>query len=254
MTKSLRTFCLAAFVFGLIFLTPLKSHVTADDVPLYGYSAESSRTERQWEDKLRAIPKPENLRAYMQHLAARPHNVGSPYDKDNAEWISAKFKEFGLDAHIEDSTCCIPTPKERPSSSSRAGRSSWPSCRSRHPEDPTSNQQDEQLPTYNAYSIDGDVTAPLVYVNYGIPEDYEELERHGVSVKGAIVIARYGHAWRGIKPKVPRSMARWAASSIPIRATTAIFRARRFRTGRSARKTACSAAACRTAPSSWAIR
>ena len=70
------------------------------------------------------------------------------------------------------------------------------------PEDPTSHQQSEQLPTYNAYSIDGDVTAPLVYVNYGVPEDYEQLERMGVSVKGKIVIARYYHSWRGIKPKV----------------------------------------------------
>ncbi len=70
------------------------------------------------------------------------------------------------------------------------------------PEDPTSNQQAEQLPTYNAYSIDGDVTAPLVYVNQGVREDYERLDRMGISVKGAIVIARYGGAWRGIKPKV----------------------------------------------------
>ncbi len=70
------------------------------------------------------------------------------------------------------------------------------------PQDPTSNQQSEQLPTYHAYSIDGDVTAPLVYVNYGVPEDYEQLERMGVSVRGAIVIARYFHSWRGIKPKV----------------------------------------------------
>ena len=68
--------------------------------------------------------------------------------------------------------------------------------------DPTSGQKAEQLPTYNAYSIDGDVTAPLVYVNYGRPEDYEELDRRGISVKGAIVIARYGASWRGIKPKV----------------------------------------------------
>ena len=70
------------------------------------------------------------------------------------------------------------------------------------PEDPTSNQTAEQLPTYNAYSIDGDVTAPLVYVNYGLPEDYEILDRLGISVKGAIIIARYGHSWRGIKPQV----------------------------------------------------
>ena len=68
--------------------------------------------------------------------------------------------------------------------------------------DPTSDQKDEQLPTYNAYSVDGDVTAPLVYVNYGLPDDYEQLERLGISVKGAIVIARYGNSWRGIKPKV----------------------------------------------------
>ncbi|HTC40066.1 MAG TPA: transferrin receptor-like dimerization domain-containing protein, partial [Candidatus Acidoferrales bacterium] len=69
-------------------------------------------------------------------------------------------------------------------------------------EDPTSDQTAEQLPSYNAYSIDGDVTAPLVYVNYGTPEDYEVLERRGISVKGAIVIARYGRSWRGIKPLV----------------------------------------------------
>jgi N-acetylated-alpha-linked acidic dipeptidase len=68
--------------------------------------------------------------------------------------------------------------------------------------DSTSSQHNEQLPSYNAYSIDGDVTGPLVYVNFGVPEDYERLERLGVSVKGAIVIARYGSSWRGIKPKV----------------------------------------------------
>jgi len=68
--------------------------------------------------------------------------------------------------------------------------------------DPTSNQQKEQLPSYNAYSVDGDVTAPLVYVNYGVPADYEELDQLGIAVKGAIVIARYGASWRGIKPKV----------------------------------------------------
>ncbi|MBK7832552.1 MAG: hypothetical protein IPJ56_09490 [Gemmatimonadetes bacterium] len=58
------------------------------------------------------------------------------------------------------------------------------------------------MPTYNAYSGEGDVTAPLVYVNYGVPADYEELEKRGISVRGAIVIARYGGSWRGIKPKV----------------------------------------------------
>src|SRR5260370_10493412 len=143
------------------------------------------------------------MRSYMQRLSARPHHVGSPYDKDNAEWIAARFKEWGLDTHIEQFDVLFPTPKERMVELVEGG----PHFVAKLQEppvtvDPTSNQQGEQLPTYNAYSADGDVTALLVYVNYGIPEDYEVLERLGVSVKGAIVIARYGASWRGIKPKV----------------------------------------------------
>ncbi|HEY1925432.1 MAG TPA: transferrin receptor-like dimerization domain-containing protein [Candidatus Acidoferrum sp.] len=182
---------------------PFGSQVIADDQPLLGYSAESSRAERQWEDKLRAIPSTDNLRAYMQHLSAHPHNVGTPHDKEYAEWIAAKFKEFGLDTHIEEFEVLYPTPKERVVELVEGGPKFVAKLQeSALPQDPTSNQQNEQLPTYNAYSIDGDVTAPLVYVNYGIPEDYEQLERMGISVKGKIVIARYYHSWRGIKPKV----------------------------------------------------
>jgi len=179
------------------------SYVVADEAPLAGFSVESSRVERDWEQKFRATPDPANLRSYMQRLSAHPHNVGSPYDKDNAEWILSKFKEFGLDAHIESFNVLFPTPKERLVELVEGGphfvaKLQEPALS----EDPTSNQQSEQLPTYNAYSADGDVTGPLVYVNYGIPDDYETLERNGISVKGAIVIARYGHAWRGIKPMV----------------------------------------------------
>ncbi|MGB8322191.1 MAG: transferrin receptor-like dimerization domain-containing protein [Candidatus Acidiferrum sp.] len=182
---------------------PIKSLVTADDAPLYGYSAESSKAERQWEEKFRAIPVAGNLRDYTQHLSARPHNVGSSYDKENAEWIAAKFKEFGLDTHIETFSVLYPTPKERLVELVEGGPHFTATLQ--EPvvkEDPTSSQTKEQLPTYNAYSIDGDVTGPLVYVNYGLPEDYEVLERRGISVKGAIIIARYGHSWRGIKPQV----------------------------------------------------
>src|SRR6202158_1976589 len=194
---------IAGVLFAGVSLAPFGKHVIADEQPLFGYSAESSRVERQWEEKLRAIPSPENLRSYMQHLSARPHNVGSPYDKENAEWILAKFKEFGLDAHIEQYDVLYPTPKERVIELVEGGPKFVAKLQEPPvPQDLTSNQQSEQLPTYHAYSIDGDVAAPLVYVNYGIPEDYEQLERMGVSVKGAIVIARYFHSWRGIKPKV----------------------------------------------------
>ncbi|MGH9538547.1 MAG: M28 family peptidase, partial [Terriglobales bacterium] len=170
--------------------------------PLNGYSADSSRSERDWEVKFRAIPEPQNQRDYMQRLSARPHHVGSPYDKDNAEWMLAKFKEWGLDASIESFDVLFPTPKVRVVELVEPVKFTAKLQEPALAIDPTSNQQAEQLPTYNAYSADGDVTAPLVYVNYGTPDDYEKLERLGVSVKGAIVIARYGNSWRGIKPKV----------------------------------------------------
>src|SRR5437899_8308013 len=193
----------AALLAAGLALAPFGDHVIADEQPLFGYSAESSRAERQWEEKLRAIPSTDNLRSYMRRLSARPHHVGSPYDKENAEWIAAKFKEFGLDTHIEQFDVLFPTPKERLVELVEGGpkfvaKLQEPAL----PQDPTSNQQAEQLPTYNAYSIDGDVPAQIVYVNYGIPEDYEQLDRMGISVKGKIVIARYFHSWRGIKPKV----------------------------------------------------
>ncbi len=157
---------------------------------------------RNWDETFRAIPDAKNISEYARRMSARPHHLGSPYDKDNAEWILAKFKEFGWDARIETYSVLFPTPRERsvelvaPTSFKAALREPAVAV------DPTSGQESEQLPTYNAYSIDGDVTGPLVYVNYGRPVDYEELEKRGISVQGAIVIARYGASWRGIKPKV----------------------------------------------------
>jgi len=167
-----------------------------------GYTAPSTKTERDWEKKFQDGIERDNVRENMRRLSARPHHVGSPYDKDNAEWMLSKFKEWGFDAHIETFQVLFPTPKERVVEllapvQFRAKLQEPPVAG-----DPTSSQTSEQLPTYNAYSIDGDVTGPLVYVNYGSRDDYEQLDRLGISVKGAIVIARYGEAWRGIKPKV----------------------------------------------------
>ena len=174
----------------------------ADEPVLQGFTMASSPVERQWEQKFRSLPSPQLMRDYMQRLSARPHHVGSPYDKSNAEWILSKFKEFGWDAHIETFQVLFPTPRERLVEMVEPTKFTAKLQEPPLAVDPTSSQTSEQLPTYNAYSIDGDVTAPLVYVNYGVPEDYEQLQRLGVSVKGAIVIAKYGHSWRGVKPKV----------------------------------------------------
>ncbi len=169
---------------------------------LLGYTPRSTATERELEKKFQDAVVASNIRENMRRLSARPHNVGSPYDKDNAEWILARFKEWGFEAHIENFDVLFPTPKDRivelVAPTKFRAKLQEPALSI----DPTSNQTAEQLPTYNAYSADGDVTAPLVYVNYGNREDYEELDRMGISVKGAIVITRYGSGWRGIKPKV----------------------------------------------------
>src|SRR5215471_4657606 len=186
----------------LCVLLIVRPALPADLPMLRGFTAESSRTERDWEEKFKAIPDQANLREYMRRLSARPHHIGSAYDKDNAEWMLAKFKEWGLNAQIESYDVLFPTPKERALELIEPARFTAKLQEPAIASDPTSSQQNEQLPTYNAYSIDGDVTAPVVYVNYGVPEDYEQLDRLGVSVKGAIVIVRYGASFRGVKPKI----------------------------------------------------
>jgi len=169
---------------------------------LAGFSNEDSRIEQQQEEKFRSAISADNIRDYDKVLSARPHHVGSPYDKQDEEWLAAKFKEWGWDVHVESFQILFPTPKERVLEMVAPVHFVAKLQETPIPGDPTSSQQAEQLPSYNAYSIDGDVTAPLVYVNYGVPDDYDDLERMGISVRGAIVIARYGVSWRGIKPKV----------------------------------------------------
>ncbi len=169
---------------------------------LMGFSADGSARQKSLEAKFDASLKRENLREWMKRLSAKPHHVGSAYGKENADFMLALFKSWGYDAQIEQFDVLFPTPKTRVlemlAPEKFTAKLSEPAVK----EDSTSNQSSEQLPVYNAYSIDGDVTAPLVYVNYGVPADYEELERNGVDVRGKIAIARYGGSWRGIKPKV----------------------------------------------------
>src|SRR5437773_2291228 len=138
----------------------------------------------------------------MKRQSARPHHLGSPYGKENAEFIASLYHSWGYETEIERFDVLFPTPKTRilemTSPEKFTAKLEEPVLK----EDSTSGQKSEQLPTYNAYSIDGDITGQLVYVNYGVPQDYETLDRRGIDVKGKIVIARYGASWRGIKPKV----------------------------------------------------
>ncbi len=191
-----------ALVIPIAVATTLMPAPAADPPEIRGFTAASAKIQREWETKFRAIPEPTRMRESMRRLSARPHHVGSPYGKMNAEWLRDQFTSYGWQASIEEYSVLFPTPKERllemVSPTKFVARLDEPVLK----DDPTSNQKSEQLPTYVAYSADGDVTGPLVYVNYGVPADYDELEKRGISVKGAIVIARYGGSWRGIKPKV----------------------------------------------------
>lgn len=167
-----------------------------------GFSSETSQAQRAAEAKFDSYLNANNLRDWLKRLSARPHHLGSPYGKENAEFIAAQFKSWGYDTQIESFEVLFPTPKTRLVEMTAPEKFTLRLNEPTLKEDVTSGQQDEQLPTYNAYSVDGDVTGPLVYVNYGVPADYDELERRGIDVKGKIVISRYGGSWRGIKPKV----------------------------------------------------
>ncbi len=174
----------------------------AEEPPLLGFSAERSTAERALEARFDAGLDPAHLKAAMIELTRHPHHVGSPWQKHDADWLAGQFRSFGFDTRIEEFEVLFPTPKERVLELVAPTRFRASLEEPALKEDATSSQKQEQLPTYNAYSVDGDVTGELVYVNYGVPKDYDELAERGIDVKGKIVLARYGGSWRGIKPKV----------------------------------------------------
>ena len=170
--------------------------------PLFGFSAAAAVAEREREARLDAALSPAEMRAWMERLAARPHHVGSAWGRANAEWLRDLFASWGFEARIESFQVLFPTPVERTLELVAPTRFRARLDEPALAEDATSGLKHEQLPTYNAYSIDGDVTGELVYVNQGLPADYDELAQRGIDVRGKIVLARYGGSWRGIKPKV----------------------------------------------------
>jgi N-acetylated-alpha-linked acidic dipeptidase len=174
---------------------------TAQQKTISGFTAASAAKELQTEQAFDASLSAPRIGATIKELTAFPHNLGSPGSKAVAEKILQKYKSYGLDAHIETYTVLFPTPKTRVLELTGPTKYTALLKEPALAEDATSNQAG-QLPTYNAWSADGDVTAQLVFVNYGLPEDYETLAKLGIDVKGKIAIAKYGRSWRGIKPKV----------------------------------------------------
>jgi N-acetylated-alpha-linked acidic dipeptidase len=166
-----------------------------------GFPEQALAEQRALEERFRAVPSPDRLREYMQAMSAEPHVAGRPGSLKVAEYALEKFKAFGLDAQIETHEAYMPWPTERRLDLVAPEGYTMTIHEPPVPSDPDSLDED-QTPIFNAYSADGDVTGEVVYVNYGVPADYEQLEKLGISVKGKIVLARYGGSWRGIKPKV----------------------------------------------------
>jgi len=145
---------------------------------------------------------PGDLRDWMKRLASEPNHVGSPHDKANAEWVLAQFRSWGWDAHIESFDVLYPMPIHEALEMVSPRRFAATLQEPPIPGDTSARATQPALPGYLAYQGDGNVRGELVYVNYGMKDDYDTLERLGVGVKGRIVIARYGHGWRGLKPKL----------------------------------------------------
>jgi N-acetylated-alpha-linked acidic dipeptidase len=167
-----------------------------------GFTDSAAITQLKWEKAFDAQLNTRDLDEWMQFISSRPHHLGSPHGKANADYMAGLFRQWGYQTEIATYHVLFPTPKTRVlellGSKPYKAKLEEPTLK----EDKYTGQKSEQLPTYNAFSADGDITAELVFVNRGIPADYEELERMGVSVKGKIVIAKYGGSWRGIKPKL----------------------------------------------------
>jgi N-acetylated-alpha-linked acidic dipeptidase len=139
---------------------------------------------------------------WLETMSSAPNHVGAPHNKTNADMELALFRQWGWDAHIERFDVLYPTPISTTIELVTPERVQLGGQEPPIPEDPTSSRTADALPPYVAYQGDGDVTAPVVYANYGMPDDYEALEQRGISVKGKIVLARYGGGWRGLKPKL----------------------------------------------------
>ncbi|MGE5109127.1 MAG: transferrin receptor-like dimerization domain-containing protein [Sphingobacteriales bacterium] len=182
------------FIAGFISLTAQSQ--------LMGFSKAAADNQTALEQKFDQQLKSSNVDEYLKQMSSRPHHIGSPGGKAVADYIAAKYKSFGFQTEIETFYVLFPTPKTRLLEMIGPKKFTASLKEPALKEDATSGQADEQLPVYNCWSADGDVTGELVFVNYGVPADYEQLEKMGIDVKGKIVIAKYGRSWRGIKPKV----------------------------------------------------
>jgi N-acetylated-alpha-linked acidic dipeptidase len=194
---------LIVFLTGTMMLgaiTPAAFSQTSPSID--GFSAGRVAAERRWEEQFRAVPDPKSAREHLRRLTLEPHIAGTKEDYDTAVYVRDQLRSYGLPAELKEYDVWLNypnTPSVLELITKRRQRLSIQEAVV--PGDPSSSHP-KISPLFNGYSASGDVTAPAVYVNYGLPGDYEELKKAGVDVKGKIVLVRYGNSFRGVKAKV----------------------------------------------------
>ena len=167
-----------------------------------GFSTARAQEQRRIEEQFRAVPQGGSAREHLRRLTAEPHIAGTREDYATAVYVRDQMRSYGLPAELKEYQVWLNYPKTDPIVELIAPRREKISVREAAlPDDPTSSNP-KITPLFNGYAATGDVTAPLVYANYGLPPDYDALAKAGVDVKGKIVIVRYGNSFRGVKAKV----------------------------------------------------
>ncbi|MDX1481228.1 MAG: transferrin receptor-like dimerization domain-containing protein [Woeseiaceae bacterium] len=169
---------------------------------LLGYGTDASEAQRALESRFDAGLNAEEMDAWLRRLSSKPHHVGSAAGREVVDFTAELFESWGYDVEIAEYEILLPTPVTRELELVAPTQYTATLTEDSLPEDPSTSERGDLLPPYNAFSPDGEVEGELVFVNYGIPEDYDILERHGIDVEGKIAIAKYGRSWRGIKPKL----------------------------------------------------
>jgi N-acetylated-alpha-linked acidic dipeptidase len=188
--------------FLILALVSLGSGIVHAGDNIVGFDATASAAQRELEEQLDATVDAREMDGWLKLMSATPHHVGSPASKENAEFIAELLSSWGYDTEIAEYEILLPVPKVREVELVAPTNYKASLTEDTLAEDPSTAVRETLLPPYNAFSRDGEVEAELVFVNYGIPEDYEVLERYGIDVTGKIAIAKYGRSWRGIKPKL----------------------------------------------------
>jgi N-acetylated-alpha-linked acidic dipeptidase len=183
-------------------LRSVHSQTNSTPPNLDGFTRVGSADERHWEEEFRAVPAPSSAREHLRRLTVEPHVAGTKEDYATAVYVRDQIRSYGISSELKEYDVLLPYPKQ-PSivEITRPRRERLAVKEAVIPEDPSSSNP-KIIPLFNGYSASGDVTAPLVYVNYGLPPDYEALKKLGLDVKGKIAIARYGNSFRGVKAKV----------------------------------------------------